>query len=139
MRKLIVFLAFSLTCTAFSSVAAQTGLHTPSQNSTERKAILDALRGSENVVYKVNFIRVHSGWAWVDTTPLDPKTKQATAEGGPNLLHFTDGKWNVEDLTKVPEDKNNPMGPEDPSPTYIRHLRSTFKGCPADIFPKSAN
>src|SRR5215467_4079407 len=139
MRKLIIFSTFVLIFAAFLSVAAQTGLHTPSQNSSERKAILDALRGSENVVYKVNFIRVHDGWAWVDTTPLDPKTKQPTAEGGPNLLHLVNGKWNVEDLTKVPEDKNNPMGPEDPSPTYIRNLRRTFKGCPADIFPKAAN
>ncbi len=114
-------------------------LHTPAANSAERKAILDAVRGGENAIYKVNFIRVHNGWAWVDTTPLDPQTKQPTAEGGPNLLHFVNGKWTVMDLTKVPEDKNDPMGPEDPSPTYIRNLRQTFKGCPADIIPKPSN
>jgi len=43
------------------------------------------------------------------------------------------------DLSKVPEDKNDPLGPEDASPTYIRNLRKTFKGCPTDIFPKASN
>lgn len=112
-------------------------VHTPAAKSPERRAILDGLRGTENVIYQVNFIKVHNGWAWVDTTPLDPKTKQATAEGGPNLLHMVGGKWTVMDLSKVPEDKNDPMGPEDASPTYIKNLRKTFKGCPADIFPKA--
>ena len=140
MRKLTLLFVLMLIAAGSTGVAAQdNALHTPSQNSAERKAILDALRGSENVVYKVNFIRVHSGWAWVDTTPLDPKTKQATAEGGPNLLHFVNGKWKVEDLSRVAEDKNDPMGPEDASPTYIRNLRRTFKGCPADIFPKPSH
>jgi len=43
------------------------------------------------------------------------------------------------DLSKVPEDKNDPLGPEDASPTYIRNLRKTFKGYPTDIFPKASN
>ena len=113
--------------------------HTPAANSAERKSILDALRGNENVLYQVHFIRVHNGWVWVDTTPLDPNTKQATAEGGPNLLHFANGKWSVMDLSRVPEDKNDPMGAEDASPTFVRNLRRTFKGCPPDIFPKPSN
>ena len=113
--------------------------HTPAANSAERKSILDALRGSENILYQVHFIRVHNGWAWVDTTPLDPATKQPTAEGGPNLLHLAGGKWSVMDLSRVPEDKNDPMGAEDASPTFVRNLRRTFKGCPADIFPKPSN
>lgn len=111
-------------------------VHSPAAKSPERQAILDGLRGSENVIYQVNFIKVHNGWAWVDTTPLDPKTKQATAEGGPNLLHLENGKWKVMDLSKVPEDKNDPLGAEDASPTYVRNVRKTYKGCPADIFPK---
>ena len=101
--------------------------------------ILDALRGGENVIYTVNFIKVHNGWAWVDVTPLDPKTRQATDEGGPNLLHIVSGKWKVMDLSRVPEDKNDPLGAEDASPTYVRNLRRVYKGCPADIFPKPSN
>jgi hypothetical protein len=139
MRRLIFVLALAALATLSAYGQKADSVHTPAANSAERKAILDAVRGGEHVVYTVNFIRVHNGWAWVDTTPLDPKTKRPTAEGGPNLVHFSNGKWAVMDLAKVPDDKNDPMGPEDASPTYIRNLRRTYKGCPADIFPKPAN
>ena len=140
-RYLLTLLFVSL----LLGVAGSTGMgladpvHSPAANSPERKAILDALRGGENVIYTVNFIKVHNGWAWVDVTPLDPKTHQATAEGGPNLLHLANGKWMVMDLSRVPEDKNDPMGAEDASPTFVRNLRRVFKTCPADIFPKPSN
>lgn len=134
---LIVFILFTA---GNGLVIGQTDpVHSPAANSTERKAILDALRGGENVIYTVNFIKVHNGWAWVDVTPLDPKTHQATAEGGPNLVHLANGKWTVMDLTRVPEDKNDPMAAEDASPTFVRNLRHAYKGCPADIFPKPSN
>jgi hypothetical protein len=80
------------------------------KNSAERRAILDALRGGDSVIYKVNSLKVHKGSAWLDTTPLDPKTKQATAEGGANLLHMENGKWRVMDISRVPEDPDDPMG-----------------------------
>lgn len=139
LHKLFLPALFAASMLSIAAFAQTDSVHTPAAKSPERQAILDALRGSENVIYQVNFIKVHSGWAWVDTTPLDPKTKQPTAEGGPNLLHMVGGKWKVMDLSKVPEDKNDPLGPEDASPTYIRNLRRTFKGCPADIFPKPSN
>src|SRR6478672_10342163 len=138
MKRLPMFillaLIVALAC-AFTASAQADTVHSPAAKSAELQAILDALRGSENVLYQVNFIKVHNGWAWVDTTPLDPKTKQATAEGGPNLLHLANGKWKVMDLSKVPEDKKDPLGAEDASPTYVRNVQKTFKGCPADIFP----
>lgn len=132
----LLLVVSALAATAYSQNDAA---HIPAAKSAERKAILDALRGGENVVYQVHFIKVHNGWAWVDTTPLDATTKQPTAEGGPNLLHLVNGKWTVMDLSKVPEDRNDPLGAEDASPTYVRNLRRTFKGCPADIFPKPSN
>ena len=132
----VLFLTFAFAVSTFAQTDA---VHSPTAKSSERQAILDGLRGSENVLYQVNFIKVHNGWAWVDTTPLDPKTKQPTAEGGPNLLHLVNGKWTVMDLSKVPEDKNDPMGAEDASPNFVRNLRRTFKGCPADIFPKPSH
>ena len=124
---------------AYSAFGQTDVVHSPPANSPERKAILDALRGSENVIFTVNFIRVHNGWAWVDTTPLDPKTRQPTAEGGPNLFHRVNGKWTVMDLSRVPEDKDDPLAIEDASPTFVRNLRRVYKGCPADIFPKPSN
>ena len=140
-RPLGLFLPslFFAICFSFSAFAQTDAVHSPAAKSPERQAILDGLRGTENVLYQVNFIKVHNGWAWVDTTPLDPKTKQATAEGGPNLLHLVNGKWTVMDLSKVPEDKSDPMGAEDASPTYVRNVRKTFPGCPADIFPKPSH
>jgi hypothetical protein len=132
----VVFFTLAFACACFAQTDT---VHSPAAKSAERQAILDALRGGENVVYQVHFIKVHNGWAWVDVTPLDPATKEATAEGGPNLLHLVNGKWTVMDLSRVPEDKNDPMGAEDASPTFVRNLRRTFKGCPADIFPKPSH
>ena len=109
--------------------------HIPGKGSAEREAILNGLRSNPQEKFQVHFIKVHNGWAWVDTTPLDSKG-QATAEGGPNLLRLVAGKWKVQDLSKVADDPNDPMGPEDASAVYVRNLRKVFKGCPADIFPK---
>lgn len=110
-------------------------LHTPEKGSAERQAIMDALRGNQEVVFQVNFLKLHNGWCWVDTTPLD-KQGRATAEGGPNLLHLESGRWKVLDLSKVPDDPNDPLGPEDASPTYLKNVMKTFPGVPRDIFPK---
>jgi hypothetical protein len=110
-------------------------LHTPAKGSDERQAIMDALRGNQQVVFQVNYLKVHNGWCWVDTTPLD-KGGRATAEGGPNLLHLENGSWRVKDLAKVPDDPNDPLGPEDASPTFVKNVMKTFPGVPRDIFPK---
>jgi len=114
---------------------SDTGAYTPPKASAERQAILDALRGDQQIVFKVHYLKVHRGWAWVDTTPLDKQGK-AVAEGGPNLLHLEDGKWKVLDLSKVPEDPNDPLGPEDASPGFVKNLLKTFPDVPRDIFPK---
>jgi hypothetical protein len=121
-------------------------LHTPEKGSPERKALMDALReeykknsGDQNagdqVQFLVNFLKVHSGWAWADVTPLDGKGKPV-AEGGPQLLHREEGGWKVMDLSKVPEDPKDPLGAEDASPGFVRNLQKTYPGVPADIFPK---
>ena len=130
--------AFSLCHFAYSQKAeTDTGPYTPAKGSAERKAILDALRGEQQVVFQVHYMKVHRGWCWVDTTPLD-KRGRAAAEGGPNLLHLDKGKWSVMDLSKVPEDPDDPLGPEDASPVFIKNLIKTFPGVPRDIFPKPA-
>lgn len=113
-------------------------VHTPEMGSAERQAIMDALRANQDVRFQVHHLKVHNGWCWVDTTPLD-KNGQATAEGGPNLLHFENGRWKVMDLSKVPEDPDDPLGVEDASPTYVGNVMKTFPGVPKDIFPKPSN
>ena len=116
----------------------QDEVHTPDMASAERQAIMNALRGNEDIRFQVHHLKVHNGWCWIDTTPLD-KNGHATAEGGPNLLHFENGKWKLMDLSKVPEDPNDPLGAEDASPTYVRNVMKTFPGVPKDIFPKPSH
>src|SRR5215831_10194393 len=134
-RLALMFLLASLSFTAASAQKTESPAHVPAKGSAERQAILDALRGDQQVQFQVHFIRVHNGWAWVDTTPLD-KNGRATAEGGPNLLHLEDGKWKVKDLSTVPDDPRDPLGAEDASPTFVRNVMKTFPGVPRDIFPK---
>jgi len=114
---------------------SDSGPYSPAKGSAERQAILDALRGDQQITFQVHYLKVHRGWAWIDTTPLDKQGK-AVAEGGPNLLHLEYGKWKVLDLSRVPEDPSDPLGPEDASPGFIKNLLKTFPGVPRDIFPK---
>lgn len=117
------------------------GVHTPPKGSPERKAIMDALREGDKtnfdkpVVYMVNYLKVHNGWAWTDVTPMDDKGN-ALAEGEQALLHYENGKWVSKDLAKVADDPNDPLGAEDPSPRYIRNVLKVYPEAPPDIFPK---
>jgi hypothetical protein len=142
----IRFLLLLILCACFGlngfSVAAQTpsALHTPAKGSAERQAIMDVLRDdffkqtNQRVVFQVNHLKVHQGWAWVDVTPLDDKGK-AVAEGGPALLHYEKGAWTMVDLTVVADDPDDPLGPMDPSPLYIKNVQKKYPGVPTDIFP----
>lgn len=133
-----MFLVGGICLTGVSQSVTQNsdpGAHIPPKASAERQAILDVLRADQEITFKVHYLKVHRGWAWVDTTPLDKQGK-ATAEGGPNLLHLEDGKWQVLDLSKVPEDPNDPLGAEDASPGFVKNLLKIFPGVPRDIFPK---
>jgi len=132
---LIVVLCLPL---AAQTNTGKTQAHIPSNGSAERKAIVDALRGDQDVIFKVHYIKVHASWCWIDTTPMD-KQGHATAEGGPNLLHLEAGKWKVMDLSAVPEDPKDPLGAEDASPGYVKNVMKTFAGVPRDIFPRPSH
>ncbi len=137
MKIKLLIMTTALVFAGLSVGAAQTkdALHTPKTDSAERQAILDGLRGGANVKYRVNYLKVHNGWAWIDATPLD-KRGRATAEGGPSLLKLEGNNWTLLDLSIVPEDPNDPMGAEDVSKVYLAHLQKTFPGVPLDICPK---
>jgi len=132
---MLVVLSLSFACLTYAQKARSAGAHTPAAGSAERQGILDALRGDQEIKFKVHYLKVHDGWCWIDTTPLD-KTGHATAEGGPNLLHLENGKWKVLDLAQVPEDPKDPLGAEDASPGFVKNVMKTFPGVPRDIFPK---
>lgn len=133
-RLFLFLLCVSIGCVAAFAQKNEATAHVPAKGSPERQAILDALRGDQQVQFQVHFIKVHDGWCWVDTTPLD-KNGRATAEGGPNLLHLEEGKWKVKDLSTVPEDPKDPLGAEDASPTFVKNTIKAFPGVPRDIFP----
>lgn len=108
--------------------------YTPTAGSPERKAIMDAVRADQKVVFKVHYLKVHGDWAWVDATPLDDKGKPV-AEGGPSLMHKENGTWKVLDLSVVPPDPEQPLEAEEAPPEFVKKLQSIFPGLPADIFP----
>ena len=118
--------------------AAADKLHVPKQGSAEQRGLLKALQGSPTHNYKVHFLKLHNGWAWADVTPLDAKGKPV-AEGGPQLLHQKAGTWTVEDLSKVPDDPNDPMGAQDASAGFVKNLRKMHPEIPKDIFPKPSH
>jgi hypothetical protein len=141
MRKqssLVLLLAVLCVPLIAQTKAGNPGPHIPANGSAERKAIVDALRGEQDVTFKVHYIKVHGDWCWIDTTPMD-KQGHATAEGGPNLLQLQNGKWKVMDLSTVPEDPKDPLGAEDASPGYVKNVMKTFPGVPRDIFPKPSH
>jgi hypothetical protein len=131
---------FLLSISFSNSATAQTFdvVHSPAKGSAERQAILDGLRGDQQVTFQVHYLKVHNGWCWIDTTPLDKKG-HPTAEGGPNLLHLEDGKWKVMDLSKVADDPKDPLGAEDASVGYVKNVIKMFPGVPKDIFPKPSH
>ena len=111
--------------------------HTPAAGSQKRKEVMDGLRGDQKVVFKVHYLKIHGDWAFVDVTPLDDKGKPV-AEGGASLMHKENGAWKVQDLSKLPDDPDNPMGIDDPNPKFIKAVQKLFPGVPADIFPLKA-
>ncbi len=136
--RLLTLFFFALSFSLFvygHQVDKGAGPYTPAKASPERQAILDALRGDQKTMFQVHYLKVHRGWCWIDTTPLD-KQGRATAEGGPNLLHLENGTWKVMDLSKVPDDPDDPLGAEDASPGFVKNVLKTFPGVPRDIFPK---
>jgi hypothetical protein len=111
--------------------------HTPAAGSQERKDVMDGLRGDQKVVFKVHYLKIHGDWAFVDVTPLDDKGKPV-AEGGASLMHKENGAWKAMDLSVLPDDPDNPMGPDDPSPKFVKAVQKAFPGVPSDIFPPRA-
>ena len=83
MRQARMLAIAALFASAAAICAADTYTVTSNADSgpgTLRQAIMDALRGNQDVRFQVHHLKVHNGWCWVDTTPLD-KNGHATAEG----------------------------------------------------------
>ena len=115
-------------------------VHTPAEGTAERKGILAALHkeyttGSGSAAkFKVNYLKVHDGWAWINVLPLDPKGK-VEGEEWPSLLQNTKGQWKIIDLMAIAQELDDPVGPMEPSAKFLREVQKRYPGVPADIFP----
>lgn len=123
-----------------SSPALPDELHTPAAGSAERKAIMDALHeeyttgSGPSVKFLVKQLKVHDGWAWIRVVPLD---KSGTPEGEewPSLLRQSKGQWTIIDLIAIANSIDDPVGPAEPSPGFIKAVRKKYPSLPSDVFP----
>ena len=133
------FLLLSSALLLVQSVKADE-VHAPGEGNAERKGILAALHqeyttGSGSAVkFKVNYLTVHDGWAWIKVVPLDPKGK-VEGEDWPSLLRNTKGQWKIIDLIAIAQEHDDPVGPMDPSAAFLRAVQKRYPSMPSDIFP----
>jgi hypothetical protein len=116
-------------------------LREPERGSAERKAIMDALRAdrfareAHNVIFQVNYLKVHNGWAWTSVTPQN-HNGIAVAERCSALLHCEDGMWKAVETGKLPVETAKMNGAKGVDRAFVKSLLETFPAVPADIFPK---
>jgi hypothetical protein len=140
-RRKTLVVGFVLISLNASLRAGGDGVHTPPVGSAERDGVLAALHaeyttGSGSAVkFKVKYFKVHNGWAWINVTPLDPNGK-IEGEDWPSLLQEKNGKWTIIDLIAIANDIEDPVGPMDPSPKFLREVQKRYPGVPSDILPK---
>jgi hypothetical protein len=124
-------------------------LHTPVKGSDERQAIMDALRqefdnrqGSYytphrgTIVFVVNRLQVHNGWAWMIGYPHSSDPQDSFGEYGGFVLHIQDGHWNLMRLPPMVNDPNDPENLDYPGRKDIEKIRQKFPTIPVDIFSK---
>lgn len=144
--KSLIFILLGTALLAFSFTSALAGpqaddqLRTPAEGTAERKAILAAVtdlykEGEDHPAkFKVNYLKVHNGWAWIDVTPLSARGTPV-GEPAPLLFHNDKGKWTSQELNDVGMEGEGHEGPHDPSAKYLEALQKKYPGIPADILP----
>jgi hypothetical protein len=124
-------------------------LHTPAKGSDERQAIMDALREEfsnrqspyytahrGSIVFVVNHLQVHNGWAWMNGYPHSSDPQDSFGEYNGFLLHSQDGRWGVMRLPPIVNDPNDPENLDYPSRKDIEKIRQKFPTAPTDVFSK---
>jgi hypothetical protein len=121
-------------------------LHTPAEGSTERTAILDGLRRHwqttrnpdtgkpylGKITFKVNYLKVHNGWAWVYAEPRSSLTKEGFPENSGFLLQLKADRWEV---MKLPTMDDNGDGAFNPSPADVARIKKMYPSLAADVIP----
>ena len=136
-------LLFTIFCCFVWTFAIPAGqVHTPVKGSAERQAILDALRKdypqphNGKLTFKVIYLRVHGGWAWLFAEPISTDPRDSFGETYGFLLHKAKGKWKVMDVPEMVEDPEDPEKLYYPNPADVREIKKKYPELPTDIFPK---
>ena len=124
-------------------------LHTPERGSLEREGMMDALRAvfddrsggyytphSGKIVFVVNYLKSHNGWAWTYANPTSSDKSDSFGEFSGFLLHQEGGQWKVMKLPPMVNDANDPENLDYPSQRDVEKIRQKYPNIPADIFPK---
>jgi hypothetical protein len=121
-------------------------LHTPAEGSAERTAILDGLRRHwqttrnpddgkpyrGKITFKVNYLKVHNGWAWAYAEPRSSLPKEGFPENSGFLLQLKAGRWEVR---KLPTMDDNGDGAFNPSPADAARIKKMYPAVATDIIP----
>lgn len=121
-------------------------LHTPAEGSAERVAILDGLRrhwqDTRNpddgktyrgkITFRVNYLKVHHGWAWTYAEPRSSLANERFPENSGFLLQLKAGRWEV---MKLPRMDDNGDGAFNPSPADLERIRKIYPSIAPDIIP----
>lgn len=134
-KKIIITTAlFILTVGYVSSImASEPNIYSPPKGSSERKAIMDALRVRYNqkVVFIVHYLKISGDWAWTRVT--------ATIDGKPSyepeatLVYKGSGEWKVVDA--VDQSGECAIEPKCIESEY-KKLKSKFPAAPSGIFER---
>jgi hypothetical protein len=124
-------------------------LHMPAKGSDERQAIMDGLREEfsnrqspyytphrGSIVFVVNRLQVHNGWAWMNGYPHSSDPQDSFGEYNGFLLHSQDGRWAVMRLPPMVNDPNDPENLDYPSRKDVEKIRQKFPTVAVDIFAK---
>jgi len=116
-----------------ASCASVNTVHTPHDGSAERNAILQAVhqalarQGRKNLVLVVPYLKVHSGWAWIQVSPQSADGRQHY-ESQSGLLQQTANKWTLLEWMPAEEGTNYAK--------YFQKLKAKYPLAPPDIFPQ---
>lgn len=117
-----------------AAVDADAKAYTPKPGSTERKAILDALREcvkqnhNIDVIFVVRHLKVKNGYAWVHTMPQS-KDGANMYEDISALLKKDQDHWEMAEIPCAEEDNPDCIGDS----KYFDGLKRRFSKMPKDI------
>jgi hypothetical protein len=141
-----IILPYATSAVAASPERVPDKLHTAAEGSAERTAILDGLRrhwqGTRNpddgktyrgkITFRVNYLKVHHGWAWIYAEPRSSLATERFPENSGFLLRLKAGLWEV---VKLPRMDDNGDGAFNPSPADLERIRKMYPSIAPDIIP----